>query len=90
MSNLQQSKWVDLIDKFNGTYRYFDDTFTIDKTLNLLNIFQICIQQNFSWIKQILKTKNFFLYFLDLNIKVIWSNIHTSVCDKRDDWISHC
>ena len=30
MSNLQKSKRFDLIDKFNDTSRYLDDTFTID------------------------------------------------------------
>ena len=30
MSNLQKSKWFDLIDKFNDTSRYLDDIFTID------------------------------------------------------------
>ena len=30
MSNLQQSKRFDLIDKFNDTSRYLDDIFTID------------------------------------------------------------
>ena len=30
MSNLQKSKRVDLIDKFNDTSRYLDDVFTID------------------------------------------------------------
>ena len=53
------------------------------KTLHLLNIFLIYIQENFSWIKQILPTKT---SFLDLNIKVIDNNIHTSVYDKRDDF----
>ena len=30
MSNLQKSKLVDIIDKFNDTPRYLDDIFTID------------------------------------------------------------
>ena len=30
MSNLQESKRFDLIDKFNNTSRYLDDTFTIE------------------------------------------------------------
>ena len=30
MSNLQKSKRFDLIDKFNDTFRYLDDIFTID------------------------------------------------------------
>ena len=32
-SNLQKSKRIDLIDKFNDTSRYFDDIFTIDKPI---------------------------------------------------------
>ena len=31
MSNLQKSKWFDLIDNFNDTSRYLDDIFTNDK-----------------------------------------------------------
>ena len=30
MSNIQKSKRIDLIDKFNDTFRYLDDIFTID------------------------------------------------------------
>ena len=53
-------------------------------TLNLRNILLMNIQLDFSWIKQILQTKKFL--FLDLNIKVIGSEIHTSVYDKCDDF----
>ena len=54
MSNLEKSKRIDIIDKFNDTSWYLDDIFVIDN-LNLINTFQIYIQQNFSWMKQILK-----------------------------------
>ena len=30
MSNIQKSKWFDLLDKFNDTSRYLDDIFTIN------------------------------------------------------------
>ena len=30
MSNLQKSKWFDLIDKFNDTSRYLNDILIID------------------------------------------------------------
>ena len=55
MSNLQKSKRVDLIDKFNDTSRYLDDSPVIN--LHLLNIFPIYIQENCIWIKQILPAK---------------------------------
>ena len=53
-------------------------------TLNLLTIFLIYIHENFNWIRQILRTKKH--TFFDLNIKLIGSNIHTSVNDKRDEF----
>ena len=58
MSNLQKSERFELIDKLNDTSRYLGIAFTIWLiTLNLLSIFLIYIQENFSWIKQILRTK---------------------------------
>ena len=78
MSDLQKSKRFDLIDMFNDTSRYLDDIFT----LNLRNIFLIYIQLNFSWANTSDKETS----FLDLNINVIGSDIHTSVYDKRDDF----
>ena len=56
MSNLQKSKRFDLIDKFNDTSRYLDDIFTIDNP-TFADIFPIYMQENCSWIKQILPTK---------------------------------
>ena len=78
MSDLQKSKRFDLIDMFNDTSRYLDDIFT----LNLRNIFLIYIQLNFSWANTSDKETS----FLDLNINVIGSDIHTSIYDKRDDF----
>ena len=51
-------------------------------TLNLRNIFPIYIQQNLNKANTSDKETS----FLDFNIKVIGSDIHTSVYDKRDDF----
>ena len=86
MSNLQKSKRFDLIDKFNDTSRYLDDIFTIDYLAfaeHITDIYPREIQLNKA------NTSDTETSFLDLNIKVIGSNIHTSVYDKRDDWISY-
>ena len=48
MSELHKSKRHDLIDMFNDTSRYLDDIYSQSITMNLRNIFPICIQQNFS------------------------------------------
>ena len=55
-------------------------------TLNSRNITLIYIQRNFKWTKQIQCTSHKDISFLDLNIKVIGSDVHTSVYDKRDDF----
>ena len=57
MSNLQKSKRFDLIGKLNDTSRYLDDIFTIDNPEFAEHIFLIYIQENFNWIRQILRTK---------------------------------
>ena len=82
MSNLQISKRFDLIDKFNDISRYLDDIFTIDNPE-----FAEHIPDIYPRVLLLLKvnTSDKETYFLDLNIKVIGSNIHTSVYDKRDD-----
>ena len=85
MSNLQKSKWFDLIDKFNDTSRYLDDIFTIDNptfTEHIPDIYPRELQLN----KENTSDKE--TSFLDLNIKVIGNDIHTSVYDKflRDDF----
>ena len=83
MSNLQKSKRFDLIDKFNDTSRYLDDIFTIDNpefAEHIPDIYPREIQLNKA------NTSDKETSFLDLNIKVVGSNIHTSVYDKRDDF----
>ena len=83
MSNLQKSKRFDLIDKFNDTSRYLDDIFTIDNpefAEHIPDIYPRELQLN----KANISDKE--TSFLDLNIKVVGSNIHTSVYDKRDDF----
>ena len=83
MSNLQKSKRFDLIDKFNDTSRYLDDIFTIDNPAfaeHIPDIYPRELQLN----KENTSDKE--TSFLDLNIKVIGNDIHTSVYDKRDDF----
>ena len=63
------------IDKFNNTSRYLGDIFTIDNPE-----FPRELQLNKA------NTSDKETSFLDLNIKVIGSNIHTSVYEKRDDF----
>ena len=84
MSNLQKSKRFDLIDKFNDTSRYFDDIFTIDNPEFAEHIPDIYLRE-----LQLNKanTSNKETSFLVLNIKVIGNNIHTSIYDKRDDFV---
>ena len=77
MSNLQKSKRFDLIDKFNDTSRYLDDIFTID---NPTFTYPRELQLNKA------NTSDKETSFLDLNIKVIGNDIHTSVYEKRDDF----
>ena len=83
MTNLQKSKLFDLIDKFNNTSWYLDDIFTIDNpeyAEHIPDIYQRELQLNKA------NTSDKETSFLNLNIKVIGSNIHTSVYDKRDDF----
>ena len=82
MSDLHKSKRHDLIDMFKDTSRYLDDIFTIDNPE-----FQKYIPDIYSAELQLNKanTSDKETSFLDLNIKVIDSYIHTSVYDKRDD-----
>ena len=83
MSNLQKSKRFDLIDKFNYTSRYLDDIFTIDNPTfaeHIPDIYPRELQLNKA------NTSDKETSFLDLNIKVIGNDIHTSVYDKRDDF----
>ena len=83
MSNLHKSKQYDLIDMFNDTSRYLDDIFTIDNPefeKHIPDIYPMELQLN----KAITSDKE--TSFLDLNIKLVGSDIHTSVYDKRDDF----
>ena len=83
MSDLQKSKRFDLIDMFNDTSRYLDDIFTIDNPefeKHISGIYPAELQLNKA------NTSDKETSFLDLNIKVIGSDIHTSVYDKRDDF----
>ena len=81
MSDLHKSKRHDLIDMFNDTSRYLDDIFTIDnpefEKYNT-DIYQAELQCNKA------NTSDKESSFLDLNTKVIGSDIHTSVYDQRD------
>ena len=83
MSNLHKSKRYDLIDIFNDTSRYFDDIFTIDNPefeKHIPDIYPRELQLNKA------NTSDKETSFLDLNIKVIGSDVHTSVYDKSDDF----
>ena len=83
MSDLQKSKRFDLIDMFNDTSRYLDDIFTIDNPefeKDIPDIYPADLQLNKA------NNSDKETSFLDLNIKVIGSDIHTSVYDKRDDF----
>ena len=51
-------------------------------TLNLRIIFLKYIQESFSWTKQILQR----IFFPRFEIKVVVSDVHASVYDKRDDF----
>ena len=83
MSDLHKSKRHDLIDMFNDISRYLDDMFTIDNPefeKYIPDIYPAELQLNKA------NTSDKETSFLDLNIKVIGSDIHTSVYDKRDDF----
>ena len=83
MSSLHKSKRYDLIDMFNDTSRYLDDIFTIDNPefeKHIPDIYPRELQLNKA------NTSDKETSFLDLNIKVIGSDVHTSVYDKRDDF----
>ena len=83
MSNRHKSKRYDLIDMFNDVSRYLDDVFTIDNPefeKHIPYIYPTELQLNKA------NTSDKETSFLDLNIKVIGSDIHTSVYAKRDDF----
>ena len=67
---------------FNDISRYLDDIFTIDNPefdIHIHDIYPMKLQLNKA------NTSDKETSFLDLNIRVIGSDIHTSVYDKRDD-----
>ena len=87
MSNLHKSKQYDLIDMFNDTSRYLDDIFTIDNPeleKHIPDIYPTELQLN----KAITSDKE--TSFLDLNIKVVGSDVHTSVYDKQNRSTEGC
>ena len=68
---------------FNDTSWYFDDIFTIDNPeleKHIPDIYPTELQLNKA------NTPDKEASFLDLNIKVICSDVHTSVYDNRDDF----
>ena len=85
MSNLHKSKQYDPIDMFNDISRYLDDIFTIDNPefeKHIPDIYQTELHLNKA------NTSDKETSFLDLNIKVIGSDVDTcsSIYDKRDDF----
>ena len=78
-----KSEPYDIIDIFNNISRYPDDTFIIDNPefeRNIPEIYPVAVYLNK------LNTSNIATYFLNLSTKVIGSDIHTSVYDKRDEF----
>ena len=81
MSNLYKSRQYDLIDLFNDNSQYLDDVSKIDKPefeKRVPDIYPTELQLN----KANASYKE--TSFLDLNIKVVYSDVHTRVYDKRD------
>ena len=82
MSNLHKSEQFDPIDMFNYTSRYFDNIFTIDNPEFEKHIPDIYPTEQLKKANTSDKETS----FLHLNIKVIGSDVHTSVYDKRNDF----
>ena len=83
MFNIHRSKRYDFLDMFNNTSRYLDDIFTIDNPefeKHIHDIYPTELQLNKA------NTTEKETSVFDLNIKVIGSDVHTSVYDKRDDF----
>ena len=84
MSDLQKSKRHDLIDMFNDTSRYLDDIFTIynpEFEKYIPDIYPAELQLNKA------NTSDKETSFLDLNIKVIGSDIHTTTNAMTSDFL---
>ena len=82
MSDIHKSQRYDLIDMCNDSSRYLDDIFTINNSefeKHIPDIYSTELQLN----KANISDKDL---FLDLNIEVIRSDVHTSVYDKRNDF----
>ena len=77
--NLLKSKKFDLVDILSDTSRYLDDILTIDNPDFEQHISDIYLAE--LHLNNANETP-----FLDLNIKVVDDDIHTSVYDKRDDF----
>ena len=87
ISNLHKSKQYDFIDMFNDISGFLDDIFTIDNPdfeKHIPDIYTTELQLN----KANTSDKEIsFLYFsINFNIKVIGSDVHTSVYDRRDNF----
>ena len=82
MSKLQKSKRFDLTDKSNDTSRYI---LTIYNPAFAEHIPDIPLYPRELQLNKA-NTSDKETSFFDFNIKVIGSNIHTSVNDKRDDF----
>ena len=83
MSNLHKSKQYDLTDMFKDTSPYLDDIFIIDNPeyeKHIPDIYPTELQLNKA------NTSDKETSFLGLNIKVIGSDVDTSIYDKRDDF----
>ena len=79
MSNLQKYKRFNLIDKFNDTFRYIDDTFTIDNPAFTEHIPDIHPRE--LWLNKA-NTSDNKTSLLDLKTRIIGNNFHTSVNDN--------
>ena len=83
MFYLHKSKQNDLIDMFNDTSRYLGDIFNTDNPefdKHIPDIYPTELQLKKS------NTSDKEISFHDLDMKVIGSDVHTSVYDKRDDF----
>ena len=81
MPSLHKYKQYDLIDIFNDTSRYLDYIFTINNPefeKHIPDVYPTELQLNKA------NTSDKEMSFLDLNTKVIGSDLHTNVFDKRD------
>ena len=83
MSDLHKSKCHDLIDMFNDTSRYLGDIFTIND-LEFENYIPDIYPAELQLKKANTADKE--TSFLNLDIKAVGSDLHTSVYDQHDDF----